>query len=436
MDVKITEEANWRRIVDVTATQDELRPEFEKALKKLQKNLKLEGFRRGKVPMNMVRRLYGQRVEIEAIEDILPSLFAKAARQENLKVVTRASVEDLQYQPGTDLNAKFSVEVEPEFELKKLENFKLEKQIYAVDEEDIQHELERIQESQALWEVTEDAATEKDFVTADLQVVDQSGVPVIGEKFEGETIALSQKSGEVNEFGRQLNGVKAGDVRTIFMTPPPQEGDDKPQEQVQYEVTIKEVKRRILPTIDDDLAKDLGDYESLDALKEEIRKSISDSVQKRFDDSLERSLIDEIIKNNSFEVPEGMVKSYLDNLIERFKSSNNSPEELDEQAVRENYKANAIWSIKWHLIQKQLIEMNNIEVSDDEVQEWVKEFAEKNKVDFKRAWNQTKNDKQQLERLREDLQDKKLMESLLEKQKIKEKKVTRKDLMKQSEIQK
>lgn len=85
---------------------------------------------------------------------------------------------------------------------------------------------------------------------------------------------------------------------------------------------------------------------------------------------------------------------------------------------------------------KQLIEMNNIEVSDDEVQEWVKEFAEKNKVDFKRAWNQTKNDKQQLERLREDLQDKKLMESLLEKQKIKEKKVTRKDLMKQSEIQK
>ena len=385
MDVKITEEANWRRIVDVTATQDELRPEFEKALKKLQKNLKLEGFRRGKVPMNMVRRLYGQRVEIEAIEDILPSLFAKAARQENLKVVTRASVEDLQYQPGTDLNAKFSVEVEPEFELKKLENFKLEKQIYAVDEEDIQHELERIQESQALWEVTEDAATEKDFVTADLQVVDQSGVPVIGEKFEGETIALSQKSGEVNEFGRQLNGVKAGDVRTIFMTPPPQEGDDKPQEQVQYEVTIKEVKRRILPTIDDDLAKDLGDYESLDALKEEIRKSISDSVQKRFDDSLERSLIDEIIKNNSFEVPEGMVKSYLDNLIERFKSSNNSPEELDEQAVRENYKANAIWSIKWHLIQKQLIEMNNIEVSDDEVQEWVKEFAEKNKVDCKRA---------------------------------------------------
>ena len=436
MDVKITEEANWRRIVDVTATQDELRPEFEKALKKLKKNLKLEGFRRGKVTMNMVRRLYGQRVEIEAIEDILPSLFAKAARQENLKVVTRASVEDLQYQPGTDLNAKFSVEVEPEFELKKLENFKLEKQIYAVDEEDIQHELERIQESQALWEVTEDAATEKDFVTADLQVVDQSGVPVIGEKFEGETIALSQKSGEVNEFGRQLNGVKAGDVRTIFMTPPPQEGDDKPQEQVQYEVTIKEVKRRILPTIDDDLAKDLGDYESLDALKEEIRKSISDSVQKRFDDSLERSLIDEIIKNNSFEVPEGMVKSYLDNLIERFKSSNNSPEELDEQAVRENYKANAIWSIKWHLIQKQLIEMNNIEVSDDEVQEWVKEFAEKNKVDFKRAWNQTKNDKQQLERLREDLQDKKLMESLLEKQKIKEKKVTRKDLMKQSEIQK
>ena len=318
MDVKITEEANWRRIVDVTATQDELRPEFEKALKKLQKNLKLEGFRRGKVPMNMVRRLYGQRVEIEAIEDILPSLFAKAARQENLKVVTRASVEDLQYQPGTDLNAKFSVEVEPEFELKKLENFKLEKQIYAVDEEDIQHELERIQESQALWEVTEDAATEKDFVTADLQVVDQSGVPVIGEKFEGETIALSQKSGEVNEFGRQLNGVKAGDVRTIFMTPPPQEGDDKPQEQVQYEVTIKEVKRRILPTIDDDLAKDLGDYESLDALKEEIRKSISDSVQKRFDDSLERSLIDEIIKNNSFEVPEGMVKSYLDNLIDVF----------------------------------------------------------------------------------------------------------------------
>lgn len=435
MEVKITEEANWRRIIDVTATQAELQPEFEKALKKLQRNLKIEGFRKGKVPMSMVRRLYGKRVEVEAIEDILPGLFAKAARQENLKVVTRANLEDLKYEPGSDLVATFSVEVEPEFELKKLENFKLEKQVYEVSDEEIEHELERIQESQALWEVTEEAATEKDFVTTDLQVIDQAGVPVVGQKYENETLALSYKNGEPNEFGHQLTGVTAGDVRMIRLMPEAKENSDAPVEEMRYEVTIKEVKRRILPQIDDDLAKDFGDYESLDALKERIKAEIAESMQRRFDDNLERSLIDEIIKSNAFDVPQGMVDIYLDGFIERLKKSEQAPDDLDEEAIRKNYRTNAIWAVKWHLIQKKLIEMNDIEVSDDEIQDWVKKFSEKNTIDFKRMWNQIKNDAQQMGRLRNDLSDKKLIENLLAKQKIKEKKVTRKDLMKKNVIQ-
>lgn len=434
MDVKITEEANWRRIVEIAVTQEELQPEFEKVIRQYQKKAKLQGFRKGKVPIEMVRRLYGKQIEAEAIEDILPNLFAKARKQENLRIVAPTQLEDLQYEPGGDLTAKFSIEVEPEIVVKKFENFKLEKQIYEVSELDIQSELERLQEEQALWEVSEEPATDGDFVTIDLQEISEAGVPVIGSKYENEMVAISTKDGEPTEFGRQLKGTVTGDVRMIWFNPEPSLEQEKPTEPVRYEATVKEVKRRILPMIDDELAKDVGEYETLDDLKAELEKNITENMQKRFDDHLHRNLIDEIIKSNSFDVPQGMTANYLDNIVERFKESAKD-DEINEDAIRENYKPNAIWNIKWHLIQKKLTEMHNLSATDDDVNQWIIEISEKNGVDAKRTWNQVKNDADRLDRLRSDLLEKKLLDLLVSKQKIKEKKVKREDLMKKSTIQ-
>ncbi|MFQ5630110.1 MAG: trigger factor, partial [bacterium] len=343
-----------------------------------------------------------------------------------------AHLEDLQYEPGSDLSAKFSVEVEPEFDVKKIENFKLEKQIYEVSEADIQSELEHIQEEQALWEVSEEPATDGDFVTIDLQEISEAGVPVIGHKYQDEVVAITSKNGEPTEFGRQLKGTVSGDVRMIWFTPETNPNDERPKESLRYEASVKEVKRRILPIIDDELAKDVGEYESIDELKESLKKSIAESMQKRFDDQLHQILIDEIIKSNPFDLPQGMVTRYLDNLVERLKDSAKNGD-IDETAIRENYKPGAIWSIKWHLLRRKLIASSGVDVNDEEVHDWV--VSGKKGTDANRAWNQIKNDADQLERLRDDLLEKKLLDFLVSKQKIKEKKVNRNDLMKKSIVQ-
>ncbi len=435
MEVTVREEPNWQRVVDVVATQEDLSPKFEKAYREFRKKAKIEGFRRGKVPIPIIKKLYGLSIQADVVEKILPEIFSEARKQENLKTVIPAKVQKVNYQPGQDLEVEFLVEVEPEFELKKIEGFKFEKRVYEVDDKDVNDALENVRRQHAAWQSSDEPVNEQDFIRIDLQQVDAGGLPVVGNRYEDQLVQVVSDSGEMSEIGRQLLGASVDDKRIISLTPEQSEGDDGPVEPIKFDATVKEVKKRILPEVDDDLAKDTGQFETLEELKDALTENVQGSYQKEFDDIFQHMVIDELLKNNPIDVPGGMVDLYVDVFVDNLKKSSEAENrEFDETTIREEYRPRAIWNIKWQLIQKKLQDENDISVGSDEIQKWVEDTVAKSNGDARRAWNRIKNDSGQMEQIHNKLLEEKTLDFLYEKQKIKEKKFTRKDLEKKKSL--
>jgi len=432
VEITVKEAELWQRNVAIVVGNDELQPDFERALKKYQKNAKMQGFRKGKVPIPVIKKLYGEAIEYEVIEKVLPKFLMLACREKQLKIAAPARLEDQKYTPGQGLEATFTVEVEPEFELKKYENFKLVSQVYASSDDDINGALERVREENAVWKTSDEAVTDEDYIKVDLQELDETGVPIIGKKHVDQYFQVKDKDGEYTEIGRQLLNSNVGDVKIVSLTPESDAESDAPVEPVSVEVKLNEISRKILPDLDDELAKDVGDFENLEELKKAIEAQISASMKQNFEKNLHQQLIDELIKNNPVDLPDGMVDHYLDTLIENAKKEKNEGlGQMTDDQIRTLYRVGAVWNIKWRLIRQKLVDMHSIEANEADVKAWIDESAEARKFDAKRTWNRVKNDKEQMEQLQSDILEKKIMDFLLERQKIKEKKVSRADLEKQ-----
>ncbi|MFQ5677300.1 MAG: trigger factor, partial [bacterium] len=169
MQSKITEKGNFERLVEVEVPASELTPHFDAVYKKYQKNIKLQGFRKGKVPISMIKRLYGEAIQGEAIEEVVQSVFREVSEQQQLKLVAPARVENVDYEPETGLRFKAVVEVIPEIELKTYRGLKLEREVYQIDDQDVTDALNDVREQMAVMEPVEEVADEGHFVLADIQ---------------------------------------------------------------------------------------------------------------------------------------------------------------------------------------------------------------------------------------------------------------------------
>ncbi|MCB9504061.1 MAG: trigger factor [Deferribacteres bacterium] len=432
MQVQVTAKENCLRDVEIIVPQEELAPEFEKSLKDAQKKVKLEGFRKGKVPLSIVKKLYGPGLEAEVIEKLLPVLFQRGAVQEDLKIAAPAAIKNMDYTPGGVLTVFYEVEVEPEFELAKYENFKLDRRMYEVTDDDMNEALEQIRQDHGTWEKVEGMAEEDHFVSADLQELNDTGIPIIGKKLENRFLKLKDEDGKLSEVGKQLLGIAIDEKRVISVTAP--SGDESADTQViKFEVTVKDIQAQNLPEIDDELAKDAGDYETLEDLKKELERRIQKNTQKELDKGFYHSIIEKLIAENKFELPEGMVKFYLEAIIKdmRARLREGEEEQFDEKLIKEQYRDGAIFNLKWRLIRKKIAAEHDITVDETDVEAFINEYALDRGIDRKLLLKQMKKNPHQMEDVEADVFEQKVLSFLTERQKVKEKKVNRKDLEKQ-----
>lgn len=421
MESKVTNKGNHEKVVEVEVPESELTPYFDSAFQKYRKNLKIEGFRKGKVPMALIKKMYGDAIKSEAIDDVVQDVFREVREKEDLKPVAPAKLEDVQYDPEKGLHFKAVVEVVPEFELKKYHKLSVEHEVYQVDDADVEEALEDVREQMAVMEPVEGEAIAEHFVLADLQQVDPSGVPIIGRKYEDRLIHLSEEDNEVTD---QLVGVKAGESRRLELRRNGESGQE-PETEI-FEVKVKEVKSKHVPELDDELAKDAGDFENLDELKEDIRKRLIKRSRDSAREQLRHRLIDAVLKENSFELPKSMVDGYLDVLVENAKRQHQG--QVEEETLRQQYRPSAIWNLKWELVKDKIKDLENIEVTDEDIENYMKEIAEEQGMELDEVKKNLKSVSEN--RLREDILDRKIVAFLESHAKIKEKKVTRKDLEK------
>ncbi len=410
MDYSVNEVKPWLREIRFHVPAEEVQKKVNEKINSIRKSVSIPGFRKGKAPADIVRLRFGEAILGDVLDEVLNSTYREIVEQEKLPTVGSPEAKEQNWDKAEGFHVVIEVEVEPEVELKKYTDLKLTKEIHKVTDEEIEKTIDRLREENASIQTVEDGAQMGDYVKAEIQEVNDSGVPIVGQREEKEIRLGNGVYGE--EFDEGLLGVKKGEERRVTGILPAQ-----PDLTRYYSVKVLDVVRHILPELTDEFAKDLGDYESLEDLREKIGAYLKSEYERRSREALVEGLITALIDENPFEVPPAMVNAYLDAYVEDVKKQIKS--DFDVEAFKEAQKPVAVRSIKWYLMKKKLAELENIQVADEEVDKFIENLA-KASGQSERKLKAKYSLKKRRQQLIDDLLEEKIIDFLLEKSEIEE----------------
>ena len=400
-----------------------LEPDFNITLKKFSKKVKLPGFRPGKIPRDRLMQQFQPNIEAQFMDDNIYKYYLTALQQKEIVPVNQAEISDVHFHFGEHFSFTAKFEVEPDFKLPRFKKnmFQVQQNKFIPDDQDINDAIDQLRRSHARIETVEDGAKEKDFILCDLQKLDDSGVAIIGKKFEKQMLKVGDGSFTDNQK-EQLIGLKPGDSVRIALP----DNEDKTITNP-YQLKVAKVERENIPVVDDDFLKLINpDLDSVDDLRADVLKKINENFEERARQSFERELSDALIEKVGFETPPSMVENYLNNILEDVKKQNNG-EPIEEEKVLETYRPSAERNLKWYLIRKKVIsqEQMNIERKDidAEIENLVSRSPNSEK-EIRRFYKKPSN----RQRIEDDMVEKKILEYLNQFAKVKEVEVNTKDI--------
>ncbi len=422
MDIKIEVGKPHERTMKVHVAWSDMEPGFEKKLTKLNKQVKRPGFRPGKIPRKIMLQSYGHSVLAEILDETVQAAYYKGIIDHKLSPIDQGSIEDMsEFDIGKDLEFTMKLQVEPDFAMFDYKSgFKITRTEYSATDEDVAHALEHLQERFAEIEIRDDGAVDGDMLKGDLQYLDADGVAIEGSNVEDRYIKIGD-----GVFGdkvaKKLIGSKAGDEVTFDIP-----AQTKDAEDLHIKMQVKAVETHMLPELTDEFAKQVDPkFETLDALKEstlaDIQKQLDYDVVRAQDQTLANKLVEE----TKLELPEIMVDDYLDKFVERVRQERGA--DVNEEEVREQNRERANWELSWYLIRKKLIEIENIEVTDEDVEVKLDELVAQMPGD-KEKMKALYRDKQYLPQIKDDILEKKIFAHLESFAKIKVKTATSKEI--------
>ena len=381
---EILENSEIKYVVDAdsSAWQNAIREAYNKTKHKFN----IEGFRKGKAPMSVITRMYGVGVFFDdALDIILSSLYTELLQKETeLKPVARPQV-DIVAISDTELKVAFIVTVAPEFTLGEYKGIKLAKVKKDVTEEMITEEITKAQEKAGAWENVTDRPCEK----FDTVIIDYSG-SVNGVKFAGGTAEkqnLELGSGMfIPGFEEQVEGMSIGDEKDINVKFPEEYGaEDLAGKDAVFAVKLHEIKKKVLPEINDDFAKDVSEFDSLEEYKADIKAKLQKTLEDNAKREMENALLDKIAENTEIKIPDAMIEEQIEEMIQEFeyriayqglkiedyyKYTNSSRDEL---SLRYNEQAQK--NVKMELILNAIIKAENIKAEESEIESKIADFA-------------------------------------------------------------
>ena len=423
MKINVKNINDYTKEVELDVPWTTIEPDFESTIKKFSKKVKLPGFRPGKIPRDRLMQQFQPNIEAQFMDDNIHKYYLLALQEEKIVPVNQAEIRDVQFQLGEHFSFTAKFEVEPDFKFPKFKNnmFKVQKNKFIPDEQDITDGINQLRRSHARIETVEDGAQEKDFILCDLQKLDESGVAIIGKKFEKQMLKVGDGS-FTDDQTNKLIGLKPGESSKLDLP----DNEDKTIKNP-YELTVVKVEREVLPELNDDFVKMVNpELKSLDELNNDVLEKINENFAERSRQSFEKEVSDALIDKIGFETPPSMVNNYLNNILEDVKKQNNG-EKIDEQKVLETYRPSAERNLKWYLIRKKLIDQEQLSFSksdiDAEVESLISRTPQSEK-EIRRFYKKPSN----RQRIEDDLTEKKILEYLTQFAKIKEVEVNTKDI--------
>lgn len=365
--------------------------QFDEGMKKVYaktaKYFNIPGFRKGKAPMALVERTYGPQIFYEdTFNEIVPEIFEKEISENKLEVVSKPEIDIVQMGKGQELIFTAVVQVKPEVKLGKYKGIALEKVEYNVTDEDIEHELGHMADKNSrLVTVENEPVAEKDIAVIDFEgFVD--GVPFEGGKAENHELEIGSKT-FIPGFEDQVIGMKVDEEKDINVKFPEEYfSAELAGKDAVFKVKVHEIKRKELPTLDDEFAKDVSEFDTIAELKNSIKEKLETENANKAKYETEENAIQKVCDATEIDIPSGMVDTEIDNMLKDIETrlsyqGLNMKQYLQmigktEEDMRKEYEEQAKKSVKSRLVLDAIVNAEKLEATDEEVAEKVKEMAE------------------------------------------------------------
>jgi len=419
VDVKIKKKEDNEVNLEIEVDKSEVSNQLEKVYNDLSYKVKIPGFRKGKIPRNILNLHLGKEYFYQKTAEILiPGSYNDAIKKVNIEPIEQPRINIIQIEEGKPLIYEASVQVKPEVKIGSLKEIKIKKENLKITSEDVENEIKRIQESHAILKVVKNReAKDGDFLIIDAEAYIE-GKLIEKSKVEKQIIQLGKSA--IPEFNEKLLGCKPGEEKEININVPKDAKDKElAGKEIIYKIKVLEIKERELPELNDDFAKTVGKFSDLNDLKNSINKELNKQIDRINKNNFEQKLLDKVAEICEVKVPDVLVErevNYMMKSLENdLKSQKISSQDYykninsDEETVKKEYKVVAEKRLKQELILDKIARENGIEVSEKEIKDKIKAIAKEIKQEpLKVEANFKKNNN--IDSLRENIRREKVID--------------------------
>ncbi|MCR1935554.1 trigger factor [Clostridium tepidum] len=372
--------------LEITVDSEKFNEAVKKSFKKNAKRFNVPGFRKGKAPLNIIKKYYGEGVLFEdAINFCCEDTYPKAIEENNIKPVDFPQIDIIQIGEGKDFIYTAEVTTVPEVKLGEYKGVEVKKVSYEVEDEAVENELKSMQQKNARVSVKEEGAIEK----GNIAVIDFKGY-VDGKAFEGgeaKDYELEIGSGTfIGDFEDQLIGLKKGESKEVNVSFPEEYGrEDLNGKPATFEVTVKDIKIKELPALDDEFAKEVSEFDTLEELKSDIKDRMKKELAEKAKAEYEEAVVEKVAANAEIDIPKVMIEKEIDNMVrdlemrlkyqgldlKSYYEFTNSSEEKVKEYMRETAEKR----VRTDLIMQEIAKVENIKATEEELKEKAMEMA-------------------------------------------------------------
>jgi trigger factor len=367
-----------KRTVEVEIPVEEVERARERVTSSIRQRVRLPGFRPGKAPLSMIQARFEGDIRNEVLELLLPQAFRDRVKQDDLTVVGTPDISDLKFEAGQPIRFKADFEVAPEVELGEYRGLPVKYEEPVVTDEEVGQRLESMRENKAEYVNLDPRPIEdKDFVLVQLRSLSGLAEPI------SQDVQIEVGGGEtLPAFNEALLGANPGEAREVDVTYPEDYGQERlAGKTVRFELTPKFVRKKELPALDDEFARDLGDYQSFTDLREAVKKSIFQEKQYVAQQEAKEALIDRLVEGHDFPIPEAYVERQIENQV-RAQLSNLAGRGVDPNSlnvdwtkIKESQRDEAARNVKASLLLEKISEREGIRAAQEEVDREVQRIA-------------------------------------------------------------
>jgi trigger factor len=384
-------ESSTKREIQVEIPVDDVNRQTDAIIQKYQKVARIPGFRRGHVPASIIRQRFSEEIKTDMVEALIPRFFRQEAERLSLHPVSQPRVTDLHLHDGEPLRFKAAFEVLPEIKLQGYKELRADKPEIAVSEADVEQAITDLRERQAAFNPVEGRA----LADGDFAQVSLDGIPksTDGKQDDGQPVHMDEVLVEIAgkntmpEFTEHLRGAVPGDERTFDVSYPEDTQDKRlAGKTFTYTVKVQAIKQKSLPELNDEFAKSLGEFQTVDDIRKVIREQIEAERRHEAEHAAKEKLVGELIQRNDFEVPDSLIDQQIDIRIERglraLAAQGLTAEQMkkmDLQRLRVGQRDQAIHDVKAALLLERVAEEENVQVSDEELDQELEALARQSK---------------------------------------------------------